>query len=49
VKYPEAPEGQEKSGDIRRLDLPEFGDMAAIFLQIQIGDSLESQAVILCL
>jgi len=47
VKYPEAIYWQWKLLELLRLDLPEIGAPASIFLQIEVGDSLESQAVIL--
>src|SRR6266481_1484159 len=34
--------------EAQRLDLPEIGHQVPIFLQIEVRDSLESRAVILC-
>jgi hypothetical protein len=48
VKYSEAIDRQLKLPEFLPLDLPEIGGPAPIFLQIHVGDSLESQAVILC-
>jgi hypothetical protein len=48
VKYPEVVDRQQKSPELLQMDLPEIGAPAPIFLQIQVGDSLESEAVILC-
>jgi hypothetical protein len=47
VNYSEVSEGQWKLGELRQLDLPEFGALTVIFLRIRIGDSLASEAVIL--
>jgi hypothetical protein len=48
VKYPEVFDRQYKSLELLQLDLPEIGAAAPIFLRIHVGDSLESEAVILC-
>jgi len=48
VKYPEAFDQQWKFPELVQLDLPEIVGLAPIFLQIELGDSLESEAVILC-
>jgi hypothetical protein len=34
--------------ELLQLDLPEIAVPASIFLQIDVGDSLESQVMILC-
>lgn len=48
VKYTEAADWWGKSSGFRRWDLPEIGALGPIFLRIRIGDSHESEAVILC-
>jgi hypothetical protein len=47
VKNPKAIDWQRELWELPGFDLPEIGVHASIFLQFEVWDSLESEAVIL--